>query len=159
MQRHIPLALVLAVWTAAGPEVVHGQQKPSAAKTPLKARIEVQPHTSSFTVRLYLKNEGEKEVKVTYGRGGSGMSVVPTLALGQFRITPPTYLRPPRRSMRPDQISVPAKQEVLYGTLTMGYPPAGQEVKDAPVVAYIHFQELKLNLETPPQRLTIPAVK
>lgn len=126
--------------------------------TALKPRIEVDEHEHCFTVRFFLKNDGKDEEKVEYGRGGSGLQVVPQFRVDFVTITPPTYVSPPRRSMKPDVRSIPAGEEILYGTFTMGYPVLDQG-GDKKLTASIYFRELKATLRTEPQPLKIPAPK
>ncbi len=156
MPRSLAVVLLAAAYALPGTAPGHGQ-KADGPKPALKARIEARPHEAAFSVLFYLKNEGDKDVEVVYGRGGAGMEVVPRLYVGEFQVTPPTYLRPPSRSLRPNKLRVPASKEILYGTFTMGYPPAGRKGKDVSVTAYISFNEPRLDLKTPAQRLTIPA--
>jgi hypothetical protein len=68
----------------------------SAQDMKLVARIEVDEHDKAFTVRLFLKNNGDKDAEVAHGYGGGGMSVVPQFDVAGLSITPPTYLSPPR---------------------------------------------------------------
>ena len=131
------------------------------AKSSLAARMVVDEHEHCFTVRFFLKNDSDRDVEVTYGRGGSGLEVVPVFRLGgsgDVYITPPTYLRPASRALRPDVMPIPAGKEILYGTFTMGYPPVERE-REEKLSAVIHFKELKATLRTEPQRLKIPAPK
>ena len=133
-------------------------QKPKAApeQPPLGARIEVDEHKHSFTVRFYLKNTGKDEVKVQTGSGGGGMRVVPRFDVAGVMINPPTYHRPPRRSMRPDYRVVPAGKEVLYGTFTMGYPPVDKG-GDYKMTASITFRELKATIQSEAKTVKLPA--
>ncbi len=120
----------------------------------LTARMEVTAHEQSFTVRFFIKNQGNQDAEVVFGRGGMGMSVVPQFHLGELTITPPTYLRPGRRAMAPDKKKIPAGKEVLYGTFTMGYPweaqqgmrpdrtPMGEKIS-----ATIRFAQPKITLD------------
>lgn len=153
------LALVLG-WAA----FLHGNlglsQDPQGerGKPALSARIAVDEHEHSFTVRFFLKNEGKADERVVYGRGGSGLQVVPMFHLGSITISPPTYLLPPRRSMASNTRPIPAGKEILYGTFTMGYPlvrKAGEEK----LTASIYFRELKTTIRTEAQMLKIPAMK
>jgi hypothetical protein len=153
MLRNVSLALVLACCAAAGPDAARGQKPGPGEKPQLKARIEVVAQEPCFTVRLYLKNEGKEDAKVVFGIRGSGLSVLPTFSVGHFQVTPPKYTTPPPRALRPNVLRVPAGKEVLYGSFTMGYPPGYPLRKEVRVVGYIRFEELKLNLETPPQML------
>jgi hypothetical protein len=133
-------------------------QEGKKARAELTARITVETQKQGFTVKLYLKNPGDKEVEVVYGRGNAGMTVLPRLDVGDYFITPAVYTRPPSRAMRPNKKIVPAGQELLYGTFTVGYPPAEREqVRE--VRAFISFRELSLSLETPPVKITIPGGK
>ncbi len=129
------------------------------AKPSLVAHMVVDEHEHCFTVRFFLKNDSDQDLKVTYGRGRSGLQVVPVFRLGgsgNLRIVPPTYLHPPRRDLKPDVMPIPAGKEILYGTFTMGYP---QGKSDAELSAAIQFQEPKVTLITKPVRLKIPAQK
>ncbi len=131
------------------------------AKSSLAARMVVDEHEHCFTVRFFLKNDSDRDVEVTYGRGGSGLQVVPVFRLGgsgDVYITPPTYLRPASRALRPDVMPIPAGKEILYGTFTMGYPRS-RDVSNDEISATIQFQEPKLTLRTKPVRLKIPAQK
>lgn len=122
----------------------------------LKARMEVDEHEQSFTVRFFIKNESEEDQKVMMGRGGAGMSVVPHFRLSDMTITPPTYLMPPRRSLKPDYRNIPAGKEILYATFTMGYPYRA-EAKEEQISATIIFLDPNLTLQTTEQPLKIPA--
>ena len=135
-------------------------QKPKADPMPptLSARVEIDEHEHSFTVRFFLKNTAEMDVEVVIGHGSSGMRVVPQFDVGNITIHPPTYSTPPRRSMSPDKRQVPAGKEILYGTFTMGYPPIDKARTDK-LTAVIQFKELKATLRTEPQELKIPALK
>lgn len=135
-------------------------EKPKADPAPLTARIEVEGHDHSFTVRFFLKNSGAHDLDVIYGRGGSGMSVVPQFKVAGMTVTPPTYLRPPRRSMTPMRKPVPAGKEILYGTFTMGYPPVERKKdRNEEMSAVIHFAELKATVRSDNQKLKIPALR
>ena len=126
----------------------------------LTARLEVESHEHCFTVRFFLKNTGEKDIDVVYGAGGGGLQIVPEFQVAGLMITPPTYLAPPRRSMRPDVKHVPAGKEILYGTFTMGYPPNElDQDREEKLSGTIHFRELKAELRTEPQVLRFPAQK
>jgi hypothetical protein len=81
---------------------------------------------------------------------------VPTFYVLRFHVTPPVYLTPPRRAMRPQLLKIASGQEVLYGTYTMGYPPSERERKDVEIFAQISFREGNLLLRTPPQKLAVP---
>ena len=135
-----------------------GQQAKGKARADLEARITAETHPKSFTVKLYLKNPGDRDVEAVYGHGNGGMTVVPRLRVGDYSITPATYTRPPSRAMRPNKKIVPAGQEILYGTFTLGYPPAEREQVVA-VRASITFRELSLSLETQPAKLTVPGAR
>src|SRR5262245_20629223 len=103
------VALVLGcAWLLSAVAASGQKPKAGAAHSTLTARVEVQGHEHSFTVRFYLENKGTKEVAVVYGRGGGGMSVVPRFNVADVSITPPTYHRPPRRSMAPMVKRIPA---------------------------------------------------
>ncbi len=137
-------------------------QPPKTVLVPptLTARMEADEHEHSFTVRFLLRNNTDRDVEVEYGRGRSGLEVVPRFHLmdRSYRvINPPTYLGPARRSMRPDLLRIPARKEVLYGTFTMGYPRLrqGQEA-EVEFEGVIRFRELELTLRTEPLRLKIP---
>lgn len=130
--------------------------KTAPAEPTLSARVEVDAHEHCFTVRFFLKNNGESETEVVYGSGGSGLQVVPRFEIAGMTITPPTYLMPPRRSRRPDVKLIPAGKEVLYGTFTMGYPSFDRE-REEKLSAVIHFSELKATLRAEPRPLKIPA--
>jgi hypothetical protein len=145
-------ALALAPLTTVGGPAQQDKHAPPR----LAARITVEEHEHSFTVRLYLRNDGREDVQVMYGRGGEGMRNVPQLAVGGLSITPPTYLRPVRRSLRPDTMTVPAGKEVLYGTFTQGYPPRQGLGRDDKLVASISFPELRVSVQAPAVRLTLP---
>jgi hypothetical protein len=132
--------------------------KADAGQSTLSARIEVDAHEHCFTVRFFVKNNGKDEQKIERGWGGSGLEVVPRFEVDGISITPPTYLRPPRRSMRPNLLTVPAGNEVLYGTFTMGYPVVERE-REEKLTAVIRFRELKTTLRTEAQKLKIPAWK
>lgn len=144
-----------------------GQEtKPSAESTRLTARMEVTNHEQGFAVRFFIKNDGDQDTEVVYGRGGMGMSVVPQFQLGDLTITPATYLRPGRRAMNPDKKAIPAGKEILYGTFMMGYPleleqglrpdktPMGQKITGS-----IRFAQSKITLKTEPQWLKRPEKK
>lgn len=141
-----------------------GAPRPSEAaqgqrdKTALSARIEVDAHERSFTVRFYLKNTGKDDQQVVYGHGGSGLAVVPQFQAGDVTINPPTYLRPPRRAMAPNGRTIPAGKEVLYGTFTMGYPPAGRK-REVTLSGTIYFRELKATVRTEATTLKLPAAE
>jgi hypothetical protein len=99
------------------------------------ARLEVDAKPDCFTVRFFIKNEGDEATKIVYGFGHGGQELVPTIHLfgGRGRavsITPPIYRYPPFRHMNPDTLSIPAHEEVLYGTYTLGYPPEGRIGRD-----------------------------
>lgn len=133
-------------------------QKPKTDPMPpaLSARVELDEHEHSFTVRLFLKNAGEKDIDVVTGTGGSGLRVVPQFNVGEITIHPPRYSRPGRRSGKEDLRTVPAGKEILYGTFTMGYPPSDR-ARTEKLTAFIEFKELKATLRTEPQELKIPA--
>lgn len=135
--------------------------KAAPAKPLLAARMEVDEHEHCFTVRFFLKNDTDLDVDVTFGRGGSGLEVVPAFHVGGGRetyITPPTYLGPSKRSLRPNVMQIPAGKEILYGTFTMGYPYREKENVEE-ISATIQFRELRQFLKTDPVRLKIPAQK
>jgi len=150
---------------------VFGQTKAKEITPPnespaLTARMEVTAHEQSFTVRFFIKNQGNQDAEVVYGRGGMGMSVVPQFHLGELTITPPTYLRPGRRAMAPDKKIIPAGKEILYGTFSMGYPvdgPFGLRPDRTPmgekITGSIRFGQPKISLKTEPQWLKAPEKK
>jgi hypothetical protein len=153
----IACAAAFAFTTLARP--ASGQDPKAERVTPaLTARIEVDEHEHCFTVRFFLKNTGEKDIAVIYGVGGGGLEVVPQFKLAGLTVTPPKYLHPPRRSMRPDAKHVPAGEEILYGTFTMGYPPVERDQdREETLSGSIYFRELKAELRTEPRTLKIPA--
>lgn len=122
----------------------------------LVARMEVIEHEHCFTVRFFLKNTGESPIEVVEGHGQSGQQIVPRFEAGDVGISPPTYLRPPRRSMRPDSRRIPAGEEILYGVYTMGYPIL-EKAREDPMSASIYFRELKQTIRAAPRPLRIPA--
>lgn len=144
-------AALLSLGQAAG-------QGPKPADSGLTGRIEVVEHKHSFTVRFYLKNTGKEEVKVVTGYGGGGLSVVPRFQVGITAVTPPTYLHPPRRSMRPTFKAIPAGKEVLYGAFTMGYPPSDKGRREK-ITGSIYFRDLKATIKTEARTLNVPAWK
>lgn len=135
--------------------------KAGPAKPSLAARMEVDEHEHCFSVRFYLKNETDRDVEVTYGRGNSGLEVVPAFHVGGSRevyITPPIYLGPSNRALQPNILPIPVGKEILYGTFTMGYPQREKENVEE-FSATIQFPELPQFLKTKPVRLKIPAKK
>jgi hypothetical protein len=134
--------------------------KPDAVTPTLTARIEVDEHEHSFTVRFFLKNNTDRDVEVEYGKGGSGLEVVPSFRLigrGGLAIYPPTYIGPARRSLRPNLLRIPAGKEVLYGTFTMGYPRLGpRREREVEFDGVISFPRPEMTLRTKPVRLKVP---
>src|SRR5262245_20400749 len=119
-------------------------QKPKVDPMPptLSARVEIDEHENSFTVRFFLKNTSEKDIEVVIGSVRSGLLVLPQFHVCEVTSHPPTYSRPPRRSMKNDVRQVPACKEILYGTFTMGYPPTARASTEK-LTAVIEFKELK----------------
>lgn len=142
--------------TVAPPSAV-ASQDPATPPSELRARLEVDTHRESFTVRLFLANTGNSEQQLVHGHGHGGLGVVPQFRFGRYTIDPPRYLVPPSRAMRPDFTVVGAGKEVLYGSWTLGYPPAGDGPRE--LTATIGFREAKLTLTTPPVMLAAPAAK
>jgi hypothetical protein len=133
----------------------------------LTARLEVDEHEHCFAVRFFLKNYTDRDVEVEYGRGRSGLEVVPTFSLiaplsDIWAIHPPTYLRPAHRSLEPDLLRIRAGKEVLYGTFTMGYPRLGdpwlkqRDEKELKLGGYIRFRGFDSALNAEPVRLKVP---
>lgn len=98
-------------------------------------------------------------MEIVYGHGGGGQTLVPSFEVGeggcQVLITPPIYRYPPFRHMRPDTLSIPAHEEVLYGTYTIGYLPEGRVGKGATIWAEFEYadrdrRETSLRLRTKP---------
>jgi hypothetical protein len=120
----------VGAWTlvlVAAPAWSRGTEPPPP-EARLTGRIEVVPREQCLTVRFYLKNPTPTDVAVVYGRGGAGLTQVPSFRLRYGRsltmtIQPPVYRHPPRRTMRPNTKRVPAKGEIVYGEFTMGWPP------------------------------------
>lgn len=155
----VVIALLSVVLCLISPDS-SSSQDPKADPVPpaLSARMEVDAHEHCFTVRFFLKNAGKRNIEVIQGRGGRGLETVPQFHLGSLTITPPTYLRPPRRSLRSDTRQIPAGSEILYGTFTLGYPPLDL-LRDEKLFASIDFAELKTSLQTEPQPLKVSAPK
>jgi hypothetical protein len=131
----------------------------ATSKPKLVARVEIVHHEHCFTVKYFIKNEDDEDVELVYGRGDSGIQIVPTLQLGAPRyltITPPTYLAPGRRTMQANLKKVEAGKEILYGTFTMGYPPSSRD-QEVDLAASIEFRDQKSIERTPAVRLKIPA--
>jgi hypothetical protein len=105
-------------------------------------RIEVESKSECFTVRFYIRNEGDAELEVVYGHSGEGKVVVPTFTVGAATVTPPTDRYLARRDHKPDSLVVPPHQEILYDTYTMGHPPRGPIKGESQVIrAHIEFDE------------------
>lgn len=158
------VALFLGCAWVLGADLASSQNPKADPVNPtLTARIEVDEHQHSFSVRFFLRNNTDRDVQVVIGRGRSGMEVVPRFHLndGSMRIiSSPTYLGPARRSMKPDLRRIPAGTEILYGTFTMGYPQVvPRHEGDVELYGYIRFREQQVALRTEPQRLKIPALK
>jgi hypothetical protein len=99
------------------------------------ARLEAEAKADCFTVRFFIKNEGDESTEIIYGHGRGGQELVPSIQIfggggRSVSITPPIYRYPPFRHMNPDTLRIPAREEVLYGTYTMGYPPEGRLGRD-----------------------------
>jgi len=125
----------------------------------LTVRIELDEHEHCFTLRFFVKNNGESEARVTYGRGDSGLEVVPHFRFAGLYISPPTHLRPARRALRPNVRKIPASSEILYGTFTLGYPQVSRRLSrdgDDELSALIRFPDAKKTLYAPKQRLKLP---
>ena len=125
----------------------------------LAVRIELDQHDHCFTVRFFVKNNGESDAKVTYGRGDSGLEVVPHFRFAGLYISPPTYLRLARRALRPNVRKIPATAEILYGTFTLGYPQFSRRLRrdrDDELSAFIRFPDSKKTLYAPLQQLKLP---
>jgi hypothetical protein len=133
--------------------------KDSTAKPTLEARMEIDKHEHSFTVRFYLKNTGEHKPEVVYGRGGSGLEVVPHFRLGYLYITPPTYLSPSRRALRRDKFEILARKEILYGTFTLGYPTGRFLEREKTFSGFIRFQEFEMTIHAKPVEFEVPEEK
>ena len=158
------LSTILALCSACLLCVATASSQPpdaDAVSPTLTARMEADGHGHSFTVRFFLKNNTDRDVDVEYGKGRSGLEVVPRFYLKDrsYRvINPPTYLGPSNRALRPDLMRIPAGKEVLYGTFTMGYPPLlPRELREIEFEGVINFPKPNLTLRTEPVRLTLPA--
>ena len=117
----LKFATVCSLWALTGNcHVANARQQ---VHKDITGRIEIKRHDHSFTVKVFLTNQTDEGITVVVGAGGSGKTVAPTFFCGGLRVTPPQYLRPPRRSMRPDLFTLAAHAEVLYGSYTLGYPP------------------------------------
>jgi hypothetical protein len=64
------------LWTTRG---TSQPPKPDAVTPTVTAHIEVDEHKHSLTVRFFLKNNTDRDAEVEYGRGRSGLEVVPNL--------------------------------------------------------------------------------
>ena len=158
--RVLALTLCLGCVCLLSAHRTSGQNPATATEEPdLAVRIELDEHEHCFTLRFFVKNNGESEAKVTYGRGDSGLEVVPHFRFSGLYISPPTYLRPARRSMRPNVRKIPAGTEILYGTFTLGYPQISRRIRrdgDDELSAFIRFLDSKKTLYAPMQRLKLP---
>lgn len=112
----------------------------------LKGRIIIACHEESFTMKFFIRNEAKTSIKLIRGHGSGGIANVPGLHWAGYYITSPTYLRN-FAHVHPEYVEVPAGQEVLYGSFTMGYPPEIDFAKDWKVFAglNIHCETGKRN--------------
>ena len=102
---HAPVALQPEVTTRDEPLAdarVAVRDGPAIDKEMLTGRITVTPREHSFTVSLYLRSASGQDITVVRGRGSVGVQNVPEFLLGDLRITPSTYVHPPRRPTIPD---------------------------------------------------------
>ena len=129
--------------------------KPPRAQ--LETRLEVTEYERCFSIKLFLKNIAEEDTAVTIGWGGTGQEVVPYFTLGSLRITPPTYLLPPKRTMRPNKLAIPAGKEILYGTYTLGYPPH-RHLRKPEIRGSIRFEETEHSVATPAVPIKLPTM-
>ena len=127
----------------------------------LKGRIMITCHEESFTMKFFIRNEAKTKIKLIRGHGSGGIAKAPGLHWAGYYITSPTYLRN-YAHMHPEYVEIPAGEEVLYGSFTMGYPPGTDFAKDWKVFAGLNIhgeagkkrqyfsirsQDMKINVE------------
>jgi len=153
---HVPIALQPEVATRDEPLAgarVAVRDEPAVDKRMLTARITVTPREHSFTVSLYLRSASGQDVRVIRGRGSAGVQNVPEFFLGDLRITPSTYVHPPRRTTIPDTQVISPEYETLYGSFTMDWPTGWEPTwprrdREKEIRARIAFPELGVTVET-----------
>ncbi|MHC4252397.1 MAG: hypothetical protein ACYS9X_25035 [Planctomycetota bacterium] len=94
----------------------------------LKARLEVVTHEHCFVVAFRLRNVTKEDRRVEIGRGGAGLTNVPSFTVRSaprsgpsMWVTPATWRGPTSRAMRPNFVNIPAGKEMVYGRFTLGY--------------------------------------
>ncbi len=161
--RFFPTTLCLGCVCLLSAHQTSGQNPATDTEEPdLAFRIVVDHHEHCFTLRFFVKNNGESEAKVIYGRGDSGLENVPHFRFAGLYISPPTYLRPSRRALRPNVRTIQAGAEILYGTFTLGYPQISRRIRrdgDDELSAFIRFPDTKKTLYAPVQKLKLPNEK